>query len=97
MNAKLTAKETALLTAIAENKFTFFDDGLTEGGNPRVQAVPERLQHRDRGPRADPGVQADPRRLTSYPSSGVAITLELGYRSIYHTHHVKGTYSVSQS
>lgn len=28
MNAKLTAKETALMTAIAENYFSFFDGGL---------------------------------------------------------------------
>lgn len=31
MNAKLTAKETALLTMIATGQFTWFDDGLTEG------------------------------------------------------------------
>lgn len=33
MNAKLTAKQTALLTAIAENKVDFFEDGLVEGSN----------------------------------------------------------------
>lgn len=33
MNAKLTAKETALLTAIAEGKVSFFDMGLVAGSN----------------------------------------------------------------
>ena len=33
MNAKLTAKETALLQAIADGQIDFFDDGLVAGSN----------------------------------------------------------------
>lgn len=43
MNAKLTAKETALLTAIAENKVDFFEDGLVEGSNGWSDVLTDQL------------------------------------------------------
>src|ERR1043166_7727360 len=40
---KLTAKETALLTAIGAKYFSFFDDGIVAGGGIWVNALTEEI------------------------------------------------------
>lgn len=39
MNAKLTAKETALMTALAEGYFSFWDQGLVEGSGSWTEVM----------------------------------------------------------
>jgi len=43
MNAKLTAKETALLTAVAEGHFSFFDEGLVDGSGIWTTCMTEEI------------------------------------------------------
>jgi len=43
MNAKLTAKETALMTAIAANHFSFFDQGLVDGSGIWTECMTDEI------------------------------------------------------
>lgn len=43
MTAQLTAKETALMSAVAERFFSFFDEGLTEGSGIWVNTATEEI------------------------------------------------------